>query len=112
MLFLLLGARARPLRAVAVIGDAGDCVAAVDVEDRSGDVTRNFGSKKHAGFNHVLGGFGSSQRQPADALDYARAVGLARRVAARYRIDIDAVKSQRVRRRAGEAVDGAAIGGP
>ncbi len=36
---IFLGARARPLRAITVIRDAGDGVAAVDVENRSGYVT-------------------------------------------------------------------------
>jgi hypothetical protein len=38
-LFIFLRSRPRPLRAITVIGDSGDGVTAVDVEDRSRYVT-------------------------------------------------------------------------
>jgi len=42
-LLIFLGARASPLRAVAIIGDAGNGVAAVDIEHRPGYIARPVG---------------------------------------------------------------------
>ncbi len=58
MLFTICRARAGPLRAITVIGNAGNGVTAIDVEDRSGYVTGAIGSKEDARLNHVFWCFG------------------------------------------------------
>src|SRR4030095_10040176 len=111
-LFVLVRAGAGPFGSITVVRDAGDGVATIDVEYRSRYVTGAVGSKEDTGLNHVFRCLCSAERQPADALENAGVVRLPGRVCPRHRINIDAVKSQRVRRGASKAVDRAAIRGP
>src|SRR4249920_265811 len=112
MNLLLLCALARPLGTVAIVCDTGDGVTAVDVENCPGNVTCAFGGEKDAGLNHVFRRFSATQRQAAQPFENAGTIGLARGVSARQAVDVDAVESQRMRRRPSESVDCAAVGGP
>ena len=51
---------ARPLGAITIVGDAGDGITAIDVENGPGDITGALGREKNAGLYHIFRSLGSA----------------------------------------------------